>query len=137
MKIEPFLVSSTVEGVLAQRLVRTICKDCKEEIEPNHADLPLDFPGVLQKDYPKVLWKGRGCRKCHQSGYKGRTGIHELLVNTDVLKELVSQRVNANTIRAEALKAGMITLRQDGWKKVLQGVTTVDEVARATAADLG
>jgi general secretion pathway protein E/type IV pilus assembly protein PilB len=135
MGVEPFLVSSTVEGVMAQRLVRTICTDCKEPYEPNQAELPMDFPGVIDKNFPKHLWKGRGCRKCHQTGFRGRTGIHELLVNTDVIKELVVNRVNANTIRYEALKNGMITLRQDGWKKVLGGNTTIDEVARVTAAD--
>ena len=137
MGVEPFLVSSTVEGVMAQRLVRTICPDCKEAFEPHTGDLPIDFPGVMQKEFPKVLWRGKGCRKCHQSGFRGRTGIHELLVNTDVLKDLITQRTNANVLRAEALKNGMITLRQDGWKKVSQGITTIDEVARVTASDLG
>jgi general secretion pathway protein E/type IV pilus assembly protein PilB len=135
MGVEPFLVSSTVEGVMAQRLVRTICSACKEPFEPHVGDLPLDFPGVADKNYPKMLWKGRGCRKCHQSGFKGRTGIHELMVNTDAMKDLIVQRTNANVLRTEALKNGMITLRQDGWKKVAQGITTIDEVARVTAAD--
>jgi type II secretion system protein E len=136
MGVEPFLVSSTVEGVMAQRLVRTICAACKEPFEPHVGELPLDFPGVADKNYPQKLWKGRGCRKCHQSGFKGRTGIHELMVNTDAMKDLIVQRTNANMLRTEALKNGMITLRQDGWKKVAQGITTIDEVARVTAADL-
>ena len=136
MGVEPFLVSSTVEGVMAQRLVRTICGECKEEYEPHPGDLPSDFPGVLDRNPPKVLWRGKGCRRCHQSGFKGRTGIHELMVNTDELKDLIVQRTNANTLRAVALKQGMITLRQDGWRKVLNGTTTIDEVARVTAADL-
>ncbi len=136
MGVEPFLVSSTVEGVMAQRLVRTICKECKVEYHPQHGDLPLDFPGVAEGNPPPVLWRGKGCRACHQTGFRGRTGIHELLVNTDHIKDLVVERTNANTIRSEALKAGMVTLRQDGWKKVLMGVTTIDEVARVTAADL-
>jgi general secretion pathway protein E/type IV pilus assembly protein PilB len=91
---------------------------------------------VAEKNYPKTLYRGRGCRKCHQSGFKGRTGIHELMVNTDELKDLIVQRTNANTLRTVALKNGMITLRQDGWKKVGLGITTIDEVARVTAADL-
>jgi type II secretion system protein E len=135
MGIEPFLVASTVEGILAQRLVRTICKECKEEFEPHHADLPTDFPGVSEGKVPR-LWRGKGCRRCHQTGYKGRTGIFELMVTSDAIKELVSQRVNANVIRQEALKAGMITLRNYGWRKVLQGATTIDEVARTTAGDI-
>ena len=82
------------------------------------------------------LWKGTGCRSCRQTGFRGRTGIHELMVNNDVVKELITQRVNAGVIRLEALKAGMITLRQDGWRKVLNGTTTIDEVARVTAGDI-
>ena len=137
MGIEPFLVSSTVEAVMAQRLVRLICPDCKIEYEPHHADLPMDFPGVAEGQAPKTLWRGKGCRKCHQSGFKGRKGIFELLITDDAIKDLVVQRTNASVIRREALKRGMITLRQDGWRKVVAGITTVDEVARVTAADLG
>jgi type II secretion system protein E len=136
MGIEPFLVASTVEGVLAQRLVRTICKECKEEFEPHHADIPRDFPGMAEDAPPKKLWRGKGCRRCHHTGFKGRTGIFELMVTGDQIKEMVSERVNAHVIRQEALKAGMITLRQYGWKKVLQGVTTIEEVARTTAGDI-
>jgi type II secretory ATPase GspE/PulE/Tfp pilus assembly ATPase PilB-like protein len=142
---------------MAQRLVRTICPDCKTVIHPNLEELPLDFP--LRKTAPKPaddvviqqavvemmgagpatdakLWKGTGCRSCRQSGYRGRTGIHELLVNNDVIKDLIVQRVNAGVIRLEALKAGMTTLRQDGWRKVLNGTTTIDEVNRTTAGDI-
>ena len=156
MGVEPFLVSSTVEGVLAQRLVRTVCPDCKATFVPDPNDLPLDFPqrnGV--KPAPDVaiqqgmvemmgagshtdgkLWKGLGCRGCRQSGYRGRTGIHELMINNDTVRDLVTQRVNASVIRLEALKAGMITLRQDGWRKVLAGITTIEEIGRATAGDI-
>jgi general secretion pathway protein E/type IV pilus assembly protein PilB len=157
MGVEPFLVSSTVEGVMAQRLVRTICPDCKTEFVPDMDELPMDFP--LRKGAPKPapeiaiqqgmvemmgaaaggeikLWKGTGCRSCRQGGFRGRTGVHELMVNNDVIKELVVQRVNAGVIRLEALKSGMITLRQDGWRKVLNGTTTVDEVGRVTAGDI-
>ena len=137
MGIEPFLVSSTVEGVMAQRLVRIICPDCKIEYEPHPSDLPMDFPGVQEGTPPKTLWRGKGCRKCHQSGFRGRLGIFELMITDDALKDLVVQRTNASVLRNEALKRGMITLRQDGWRKVLTGSTTVDEVARVTAADLG
>ena len=82
------------------------------------------------------LWKGTGCRSCRQSGFRGRTGIHELMVNNDVIKDLIVQRVNAGVIRLEALKSGMITLRQDGWRKVLNGTTTIEEVTRVTAGDI-
>ena len=157
MGVEPFLVSSTVEGVMAQRLVRTICPDCKTTYVPELDQLPIDFPlrkkgphpapdvaiqqGVVEMLDPGAgeltkLWKGTGCRSCRQSGYRGRTGIYELLVTNDVIRDLIVQRVNAGVIRLESLKAGMITLRQDGWRKVLNGTTTVDEVTRNTAGDI-
>jgi type II secretory ATPase GspE/PulE/Tfp pilus assembly ATPase PilB-like protein len=157
MGVEPFLVSSTVEGIMAQRLVRTICPDCKTTYVPEPDDLPLDFPlrkgalkpaadiaiqqGVVEMMATSAasdgkLWKGMGCRACRQSGYRGRTGIYELLATNDVIKDLVVQRVNAGVIRLEALKGGMITLRQDGWRKVLNSTTTIDEVARTTAGDI-
>src|SRR5262249_60732512 len=130
MGIEPFLVSSTVEGVMAQRLVRTICPECKVTYKPEHADVPLDFPGFDKGNGPvPTLYKGSGCRACRQTGYRGRTGIYELMVTGDVIRDLVVQRVNAALSRHQALKQGMITLRQDGWRKVLQGITTIDEVA--------
>ena len=134
MGVEPFLVASTVEGIMAQRLVRTICPDCKSPFTPPPEELPIDFP--RGESAHAGLMKGAGCRACRQSGYKGRTGIHELLVNTDLIRDLVVQRVNSSVIRMEALKAGMRTLRQDGWQKVLRGSTTVDEVSRVTAGDL-
>jgi general secretion pathway protein E/type IV pilus assembly protein PilB len=138
MGVEPFLVASTVEGIMAQRLVRTICPDCKHEYKPHHPDVPPDFPGfdVNKPDVPTV-WKGDGCRSCRNTGYRGRTGIHELMVNNDRLKDMVVQRLNAGVLRTEALKnGGMRTLRQDGWKKVQLGITTIDEVARTTAGDI-
>lgn len=130
MGIEPFLVASTVEGVMAQRLVRTICAECKTEFTPH--ELPSDFPAELGVK----LWHGTGCRACRQTGYRGRSGIFELMVTGDSIREMCVQRLNASAIRRQALKEGMITLRQDGWRKVLQGVTTLDEVARVTAGDI-
>jgi type II secretion system protein E len=157
MGVEPFLVSSTVEGVMAQRLVRTICPECKTTFVPDFENLPLDFPlrrntvkpakEIVLNDATRemlaaakanegVLWKGTGCRACRQSGFRGRAGIFELMVNNDVVKDLIVQRVNSGVIRLEALKAGMTTLRQDGWRKVLNGSTTIDEVSRVTAGDI-
>jgi type II secretion system protein E len=137
MGVEPFLVASTVEGVLAQRLVRTICPECKTEWYPQDDELPIDFPkATIEVDGKKRLFKGTGCRACRNSGYRGRTGIHELLVNNDVLKDLIVQRVNAGVIRLEGLKGGMITLRQDGFRKAGLGTTTIDEVGRTTAGDI-
>ncbi len=138
MGVEPFLVSSTVEGVMAQRLVRTICGECKAAYKPTAEELPVDFPKVHpQTGAPiKTISKGTGCRNCRQSGYRGRMGLYELMINSDTLRDLVVQRVNSSVIRMEALKAGMRTLRQDGWLKVLSGNTTLDEVGRTTAGDL-
>ncbi len=135
MGVEPFLVGSTVEGVMAQRLVRTICPECKVTYEHDPLDLPSDFPMPEDGSRP-VLYKGAGCRACRQTGYRGRTGIHELMVTNEEIRDLVVQRVNAGHIRNVASKHGMITLRKDGWRKVLKGMTTVDEVARVTAGDI-
>ncbi|MBL8794213.1 MAG: type II secretion system ATPase GspE [Planctomycetia bacterium] len=131
MGIEPFLVSSTVEGVMAQRLVRTICPECKEQYRHDPLELPDDFP-----DKEALLWRGRGCRACHDSGYRGRAGIFELMITGEAIREMCVQRMNASAIRKQALQEGMITLRRDGWRKVLQGMTTIEEVARVTAGDM-
>ena len=133
MGVEPFLVSSTVEGVMAQRLVRTICKDCKIEYEPDPADVPPDFPGA---GGPLTLFKGAGCRVCRQTGFRGRLGLFELLINSDALRELVIRRENSMRLRQVALQEGMVTLRKDGWRKVLAGMTTLEEVCRVTAGDV-
>jgi type II secretion system protein E len=133
MGIEPFLVSSTVEGVMAQRLVRTICPECKEGYDIDALDLPDDFPKSGDK---MQLWKGIGCRACRQTGYRGRTGIYELMVTGNLIREMCVQRMNAVAMRNQALKEGMITLRQDGWRKVLGGMTTIEEVARMTQGDI-
>ncbi len=136
MGVEPFLVASTVEGIMAQRLVRTICADCKTTFVPEPDEVPNDFPHPPDDLSVHHLSRGAGCRSCRQSGYRGRTGIHELLVNNDLIRELIVQRVNAGVIRMEGMKAGMRTLRQDGWQKVLNGTTTLDEVGRVTAGDI-
>jgi general secretion pathway protein E/type IV pilus assembly protein PilB len=133
MGIEPFLVASTLEGVMAQRLVRMICPDCKEEYQPSPHDVPNDLPTNGQR---LTLWRGAGCRVCHHTGYRGRMGIFELMVTNDAIHELCVQRVNATAIRNQALKDGMLTLRQDGWRKVLDGKTTIEEVARVTKGDI-
>ncbi len=132
MGIEPFLVASTVEGVMAQRLVRTICPDCKAEYTPH--EVPSDFP--RNGDGPLRLWHGVGCRSCRQSGFRGRMGIYELMPTGDSIREMCVERVNSSHIRKQAITEGMITLRQDGWRKVHQGKTTIDEVARVTAGDV-
>ena len=129
MGVEPFLVSSTVEGVMAQRLLRRICKSCKEPVEVNPERLPADFNWQGQ-----TLYHGKGCRECRGSGYAGRQGIFELLVFNDELKEMVNQRASANLLLQSAIGSGLEVLRVDGWKKVLDGITTVEEVLRVSKA---
>jgi general secretion pathway protein E/type IV pilus assembly protein PilB len=118
---------------MAQRLVRTICPECKEAFEVDLLELPADFP---VKEKGMKLWRGAGCRSCRQSGFRGRAGIFELLVTGETIREMAVQRQNASAIRKQALKDGMVTLRQEGWRKVLQGMTTIEEVARVTAGDI-
>jgi general secretion pathway protein E/type IV pilus assembly protein PilB len=131
MGIEPYLVASTLEGVIAQRLVRVLCPLCKEEYKPKAGELPPDFP----VDNPELLWRPVGCRECRQTGYAGRTGVFELLRNDAALRKLCLNNVSAGEIRDYGLRKGMITLRQSGWQKVLEGVTSVEDVLRITKGD--
>ncbi|HSW43986.1 MAG TPA: type II secretion system ATPase GspE [Phycisphaerae bacterium] len=130
MGVEPFLVSSSVEGILAQRLVRRICPRCKEEYTPDYAALPPD----LNLESGQKLRRGRGCRECRNIGFKGRLGIFELLMMTDEVRELVVQRSSAWKIQQLAMEQGLRLLREDGWEKVRSGVTTPEEVLRASKA---
>jgi len=132
MGVEPYLAASTVEGVMAQRLVRVLCTHCKVAYRPDPDDLPKDFPQPL----PEVLFQKVGCRECRDSGYLGRTGIFELLRADDGIRDLCIERASSTHIRRRALENGMVTLRQSGWMKVLDGTTSVDEVLRVTKGDL-
>jgi len=131
MGVEPFLVSSTVEAIMAQRLVRTLCEHCKEPYQPDPADLPTDFP-VKYLEEGTMLYRAAGCRHCRKVGYSGRLGIFELLVTTQKIRELAHDRANTWSIEQAAVAEGMRTLRSDGWLKVLTGRTTVDEVVRVS-----
>jgi general secretion pathway protein E/type IV pilus assembly protein PilB len=131
MGLEPFLVSSTVEAVMAQRLVRTLCKHCKEAYTPAADELPPDFP-VDKLNGDVKLYRPVGCRECRQVGYRGRIGLYELLVTTEEIRQLSHDRVSSWAIEKAAVEKGMRTLREDGWLKVLAGRTTVDEVMRMT-----
>jgi type II secretory ATPase GspE/PulE/Tfp pilus assembly ATPase PilB-like protein len=134
MGVEPFLVGSTVEGVMAQRLVRTICPECKIEFTPEHHEVPTDFP--VPKDGPLKVWKGAGCRACRNTGYRGRTGIYELLLVDDDVRQLVLKNVDASTIKRAATSKGMLTLLEDGARKVALGETTIAEVLSITQEDI-
>lgn len=134
MGVEPFLVSSTVEGVMAQRLVRTLCPQCREPYYPADDELPEDFPRPQGRRLP-VLYRAVGCRHCRNTGYRGRIGIFELLVTNDEIRRLVGERTPTHVIKKVAMEAGMRTLRQDGWLKVVRGLTTIEEVLRVTKCD--
>src|SRR5881409_635414 len=134
MGIEPFLVASSVEAILAQRLVRTICKSCMAEqhFEPDFLR-KIQFP---EQDIPTAkFYRGAGCEACRALGYQGRQGIYELLVVTEALRPLIMNRAPANTIAQKAMEGGMRTLRMDGWKKVKAQRTTVEEVLRVTQTE--
>ncbi|MCH8241899.1 MAG: type II secretion system ATPase GspE [Planctomycetes bacterium] len=131
MGVEPFLVSSAISGVLAQRLIRCICKHCKEEYIPDAADLPSDFK--LEKG--EKIFRGAGCRECRQTGYRGRLGIFELLVIDDQMREMILQRKSATEIQAAARAEGLKLMREDGWAKVRKGISTIDEIVRVTKID--
>jgi len=131
MGIEPYLVSSSVEGMIAQRLVRCICPRCKAPTDPDPAVLKrLKIPEKEMKDV--VLYRGKGCEGCKYTGYKGRIAIFEIIVLNETLRRLVVEQHPASVIQQEALKMGMKPLRIDGWEKVKRGITTLDEVFRVT-----
>ncbi len=131
MGIESFLIASSINAILAQRLVRVICPNCKEEYTPSPDEVSrLGVNSEMFHD--KKVCRGRGCVKCHHTGYRGRCGIFELLMMTPGMKNLVLQTADANAIKAKAIANGMITLREDGALKVLEGVTTIEEVFRVS-----
>ncbi|MCH7526541.1 MAG: Flp pilus assembly complex ATPase component TadA [Planctomycetes bacterium] len=128
MGVEPFLVSGAISGVLAQRLVRKICSDCKEEYSPELSQLPPDF----DPQSSETLFRGQGCRECRHTGYRGRFGIFELLSMNDELREMVVKGASTLDMLAAARRNGLKLMREDGWAKVRRGETTVEEVARVT-----
>jgi general secretion pathway protein E len=135
MGVEPFLVASTIEAVMAQRLVRTLCTKCREPFEPEREDLPKDFPWDDFHVRATPLYRPKGCRACRNLGFIGRQGIFELCVTSDGVRQLAHDRASSWDIRKAALADGMRTLRDDAWLKVLAGITTVDEVLRVTKGD--
>ena len=132
MGVEPFLISSSVIGIIAQRLVRKICPHCKEAYIPSAEALKelaiAVNPGMK-------FYRGKGCKNCKNSGYKGRIGIFEMLIPNDKIRDMILAKVSSNQIKKVASESGMKTLREDGLAKVLAGVTTVDEVIRVTQLD--
>jgi len=131
LDVAAYLVASTVDAVLAQRLVRVICPHCKAETTPDRgAERRLDIVGLgLTK-----VWKGKGCDQCRNTGYRGRTGVYELLVMDNELRVEVQQRRGSEELRTMAIAKGMRTLQDDGLRLVREGVTTLDEVLRVARA---
>ncbi|MEX2671083.1 MAG: ATPase, T2SS/T4P/T4SS family [Phycisphaeraceae bacterium] len=132
--LEPFLVTATLEGVVAQRLVRRICNRCREEYTPSEEQL-LELELTPEDVEGRVFYRGRGCERCNQSGYRGRLAIYEIMVLDDELKDLIMQHASTTVLRSEARKRGMRTLRQSGLMGIYDGITTIDEVVRETVLE--
>jgi type IV pilus assembly protein PilB len=131
MGVEPFLISSTLQCVLAQRLVRTICKKCRTPFEPTESQLSM--LNLSPHDIgDKVFYYGRGCSACNDTGYKGRKGIFELLVISEPIRSLINERAPSVVMRQKAVELGMVTLREDGLRSIFDGDTTIEEVVKYT-----
>jgi len=131
MGVEPFLISSTLEAVLGQRLLRSICPRCRAAYQPN--EVLLAELGISRRDIgEKHFYYGKGCDACNNTGYKGRKGIYELLKITDPLRELINERAPTVTLKEKAIELGMVTLRQDGVRSIFAGDTTIEEVLKYT-----
>jgi len=131
MGVEPFLISSTLMGVLGQRLVRTVCKNCRTPFEPTEAQLAL--LNLSPHDLgDKVFYYGRGCSTCNDTGYRGRKGIYELLIVNDPIRTLINERAPTVVLRQKAVELGMVTLREDGLRGIFEGDTTIEEVVKYT-----
>jgi len=134
MGIEPFLVASSVVAVLAQRLVRKVCKDCRQAYHPD--DEELIRLGIVPPKTPPTFYRGTGCAACSQTGYRGRTGIYELLVMDDEIRRLIGAKADSTAIKQAAISKGMITLKDDGADKAFHGITTTEEVMRITQQEV-
>jgi type IV pilus assembly protein PilB len=132
--VEPFLLTATLEGIVAQRLVRRICEHCKTAFEPT--DVQLMELGVTPEDVKgKKFYYGRGCDRCNSTGYRGRTAIFEIMTFNDEIRELIMNQASTNVLRAAAQKAGMRLLREGGLAAIYDGITTVDEVVKETISE--
>jgi general secretion pathway protein E len=134
MGMENYLVSSSLIGILAQRLVRVVCPECREEFSPSEEALQeMEIPS---EQWPEIkLAQGRGCEHCANTGFRGRTGIYELLMVDDIIRHLILSDSDSKTIKDAARNQGMQTLREAGWNKVQQQVTTGSEVIRVTQVE--
>jgi len=131
MGVEPYLITSTVECLIAQRLVRVICQKCKKEVQLT-TEMIKDFGEHVHVDDKMVFYEGEGCEECQFTGYKGRKAIYEILVFNEDIRQLIINRATANEIKELAMKSGMKTLFRSGWEKVVEGITSPQEVLRVT-----
>jgi type IV pilus assembly protein PilB len=132
--VEPFLITATVEGIVSQRLIRKICENCKTPFKPNEAQLmELQLTPDDVKD--KKFFYGRGCSKCNNTGYRGRTGIFEIMVFNDEIRELIMNQASTGVLRAAGQKAGMRLLRDNGLETIYDGITTIDEIVKGTIVE--
>jgi general secretion pathway protein E len=131
MEIEPFLVASVVRAIVAQRLIRVICSECKEGYVPEPALLQEAAITPEQLKGSKV-YRGKGCPACSETGYRGRTGIYEILLVSESIRQLIMKKADSASIGRQAVEEGMKTLRQDGARKIIEGITTLEEVLRVT-----
>jgi general secretion pathway protein E len=134
--VEPYLASSSLIAIIAQRLVRKVCPDCRKHSEPTAHELRELGLGEIEANNGTKFFVGTGCEKCFQTGYRGRTGIYEMLLINEEIQDLIYKKKTAGAIKKAALEAGTKTLRMDGARKVLAGITTVPEVLRVTQADV-
>lgn len=134
MGVQPFLITATVEGILAQRLVRRICTECRSEFEPSD-DLLMELQLPIHQARKYKFYYGKGCPRCSNSGYKGRTGIYELMSVDDEIRDLISTNASVDEMRNRARSQGMTTLRESGLKLIFDGVSTIDEVVRETVME--
>ncbi|HBA85511.1 MAG TPA: type II secretion system protein GspE [Verrucomicrobia bacterium] len=133
--VKPFLVASSTRAIMAQRLVRKICDKCKEEYKPSDSELRLIGPAAQQLAEAQ-LFRGRGCNDCSFSGYRSRRGIFEIFLVNDEVRHMIFERVSASELRTKARQLGMRTLREDGIRKVVSGMTTLQEILRVTMGDV-
>ena len=134
MGVPSFLITATVEAILAQRLVRRICTECRTEFEPSD-ELLMELQLPIEQARKYKFYYGKGCARCNNGGYKGRCGIYELLVMTDEIRDMISNNANVDEIRNYARTQGMTTLREAGLKLIFDGITTIDEVVRETISE--
>jgi type IV pilus assembly protein PilB len=132
--VEPFLLTATIEGIVAQRLIRKICENCKTQFQPTEAQL-MEIELAPEDVKDKKFFYGRGCNRCNNTGYRGRIALFEIMTFNDEIRNLIMNRASTNILRIAAQKTGMKLLRENGLASVYDGVTTIDEIVKATVIE--